>query len=215
MFSFFKTNWWKLLMLIFWGYFFILMVEITLKYIPLSSDASFLAIKQDEVIAVPYYLPIFYIHVYSSIFVLFFGIFQFIKISNKQIRKLHQLSGKLYFYITVLLAAPSGLFIGFYANGGIISKMAFVLLGSLWLYFTLVGVSKIKQKNINAHKFFMMRSYALALSALTLRAWKVIIVYFFHPAPMDVYQIIAWLGFVPNLMLVEWYNSKKSKPLNI
>ena len=188
------------------------MFEITLRYIPFSSDVSFLAIKQDEVIAVPYYLLIFYTHVYSSIFVLFFGIFQFIKIRNKQIRKLHQLSGKLYFYITILFATPSGIFIGFYANGGLSSKIAFVLLGILWFYFTLVGVLKIKQKNIQSHKSFMMRSYALALSALTLRAWKVIIVYLFQPAPMDVYQIIAWLGFVPNLIFVEWYSYKNQKP---
>lgn len=193
-------------------YFFVLMFEITLRYIPLSSDVSFLAIKQDEVISVPYYLPIFYAHVYSSIFVLFFGIFQFIKIRNQRIRKIHQLSGKLYFYITILLAAPSGIFIGFYANGGLSSKIAFVLLGILWFYFTLVGVLKIKRKKIQLHKSFMLRSYALALSALTLRAWKVIIVYLFQPAPMDVYQIIAWLGFVPNLIFVEWYIYKNRKP---
>ncbi len=59
----------------------------------------------------------------------------------------------------------------------------------------------------------MLRSYALAVSALTLRAWKAILVYLFHPAPMDVYQIIAWLGFVPNLLLVEYYiyKTKQSK----
>ena len=36
----------------------------------------------------------------------------------------------------------------------------------------------------------MMRSFALTFSAITLRLWKVIIVYLFHPAPMDVYQIM-------------------------
>lgn len=196
-----------------WLYFFGLMLEITWRYVPISSDVSFLAIKQDEVTMVPLYLTIFYIHVYSSIFTLFFGIVQFVKITNPQIRKLHRLFGKFYFYITVFLAAPSGIYIGFYANGELIAKTAFVILGILWCIFTVLAVIKIKQKNIVAHRNFMLRSYALAISALTLRAWKVILVFLFHPAPMDVYQIIAWLGFVPNLLLVELYiyKTKQSK----
>lgn len=196
-----------------WLYFFGLMLEITWRYVPISSDVSFLAIKQDEVTMVPLYLTIFYIHVYSAIFTLFFGIVQFVKITNPQIRKLHRLFGKLYFYITVFFAAPSGIYIGFYANGELIAKTAFVILGILWWIFTVLAVIKIKQKNIVAHRNFMLHSYALAISALTLRAWKVILVFLFHPAPMDVYQIIAWLGFVPNLIFVEYYiyKTKQSK----
>ncbi len=51
----------------------------------------------------------------------------------------------------------------------------------------------------------MLRSFALTFSAITLRFWKVILVYLFQPAPMDVYQIIAWLGWIPNLLIVEYY----------
>lgn len=189
------------------------MLEITWRYIPISSDVSFLAIKQDEVTTIPAYLTVFYIHVYSAIFTLFFGIVQFVKITNQRIRKFHRLFGKFYFYITVLLAAPSGIYIGLYANGELVAKTAFVTLGILWWIFIVMAVVKIKQKNIIAHRNFMLRSYALAVSALTLRAWKVILVYLFQLAPMDVYQIIAWLGFVPNLVLVEYYiyKTKQSK----
>ena len=49
----------------------------------------------------------------------------------------------------------------------------------------------------------MYRSYALAVSAITLRLWKVFLVYFFQPNPMDIYEVIAWLGWVPNLILIE------------
>lgn len=122
--------------------------------------------------------------------------------------------GKLYFYIVVLFSAPSGIYIGFYANGEFIAQSAFITLGVLWWIFTVVAVVKIKQKNFVAHRNFMLRSYALAVSALTLRAWKVVLVFLFHPAPMDVYQIIAWLGFIPNLLLVELY-IYKTKPSKI
>ena len=49
----------------------------------------------------------------------------------------------------------------------------------------------------------MIRSFSLTLSAISLRAWKVVLVYLFHPKPMDVYLIIAWLGWGLNLFIAE------------
>ncbi|MFP7656634.1 MULTISPECIES: DUF2306 domain-containing protein [Chryseobacterium] len=65
------------------------------------------------------------------------------------------------------------------------------------------------KKKFLLHKQWMWRSFALTLSAITLRMWKVIIVYLFHPNPMDVYQIIAWLGWIPNILLIEFLITKK------
>jgi hypothetical protein len=56
----------------------------------------------------------------------------------------------------------------------------------------------------------MWRSFALTVSAITLRMWKVIIVYLFHPNPMDVYQIIAWMGWIPNIILIEYLITKNT-----
>jgi hypothetical protein len=55
----------------------------------------------------------------------------------------------------------------------------------------------------------MLRSFALALSAITLRAWKYALVAIFHPRPMDVYQLVAWLGWVLNLVIIEVYIYKR------
>jgi hypothetical protein len=73
----------------------------------------------------------------------------------------------------------------------------------LWVSFTVVALLKARQHRIEAHAQWMIRSYSLALSAITLRAWKVAIVYAFHPRPMDTYRIIAWLGWTLNLALAE------------
>jgi len=204
-----KATYYLILFYSFWLYFFYLMLEITLKYIPIKSDAAFLQIKQDEVTEIKPYLTIFYIHVYSAIFVLLFGVFQFNSYVLKKYKNIHKIFGKLYFYILILFAAPSGIFIGYYANGGISSQISFILLGILWLYFTIKAIIFIKSKNIIQHKNYMMRSYALTVSAITLRFWKVIIVFLFQPQPMDVYQIVAWLGWLPNLFFVEYLIRKK------
>ncbi len=200
---------------IFWfftfGYFFVLMINITLKYIPFNINTAFLQIKQTEVTQIPSYIFFFYLHVYTAIFALIAGFTQFSQIILKKYSKIHKYTGRIYVFVVLFLASPSGLFIGFYANGGVYSQLSFVVLATLWFYFTLKGFLYIKNKKIQLHKTFMLRSFALTFSAITLRLWKVILVYLFHPSPIDVYQIIAWLGWIPNLIFIEYYIYKKNK----
>ena len=98
---------------------------------------------------------------------------------------------------------------GIYANGGLSSQIAFILLAILWFLFTTLALLKAKNKDFIAHEKWMVRSFSLAISALTLRAWKYVLVYFFHPKPMDVYLIVAWLGWVLNLVIAELIIYKK------
>lgn len=189
-------------------YFFWLMFSITLEYIPVNPNISFLMIKQTEVQQRPEYLYFFYAHVYTSIFVLLSG---FLAIIRKEfgLKNFHTNMGKVYILIILLLAAPSGLYMGFFANGGALSKISFVILGFLWWFSTFKAYQLARQKRFKEHKQWMWRSFALTLSAITLRMWKVIIVYLFHPNPMDVYQIIAWLGWIPNILIIEYLITKK------
>lgn len=198
----------RILFILGFGYFFWLMLKITLEYIPLKTDVSFLMIKQTEVVERPEYLYFFYTHVYTSIFVLLSGFLSILR-KNFGLKNFHKTSGKVYIFLILILAAPSGIYMGFFANGGIFSKFSFVILGSLWWFSTFRAYQSARRKNFTHHKQWMWRSFALTLSAVTLRIWKVIIVYLFHPSPMDVYQIIAWLGWIPNIILIEYLITKK------
>lgn len=185
------------------------MLEITLQYIPINLDVAFLRIKQDY-IHLKHYQFAFFIHVFSAILVLLAGFTQFSKKIRTQYYQVHKWSGWLYASVTVLLAAPSGFIIGLYANGGWSAQIAFCLLAILWVVFTIIAVVKVIQKDIVAHQNWMLRSFALAMSAITLRVWKYVLVALFHPRPMDVYRWIAWLGWVVNLIIVEIYIYKKN-----
>ena len=198
----------KILLIIGFAYFFWLMLKITLEYIPLDTNVSFLMIKQTEVTKRPEYLYFFYTHVYTSIFVLLAG---FLAILRKDfgLKNFHKNAGKIYIFLILLLAAPSGIYMGIFANGGFLSKISFVILGCLWWLSTFRAYQLARQKKFTEHKQWMWRSFALTISAITLRMWKVFIVYLFHPNPMDVYQIIAWLGWIPNILLIEFLITKK------
>jgi hypothetical protein len=183
-------------------FFTFLMVRITLPYRFLDYDVAFLRIKQ-WVIHNEIWRTAFFIHVFTSTFLLLAGFTQFYN-PLKKFSKLHRQLGKLYIFILLIFSAPAGLVMSLYANGGLLSQIAFTLLSVLWIFFTFKAYTAILKRDFILHGNFMIRSYALTLSALTLRAWKYIIVLLFHPHPMDVYMLVAWLGWVPNLLIAEW-----------
>jgi uncharacterized membrane protein len=179
-----------------------LMAGITMNYIPYNTDVGFLRIKQ-QYIHIDHWRTAFFIHVYASIWVLLAGFTQFSKQIQKKSPRLHRTFGYIYVVDVLLITGPAGLLMGFYANGGISSRIAFVSLAALWIFFTAMALYKARKKDFKAHRRFMIRSYALTLSAITLRAWKYAITNSFELPPMDVYRAVAWLGWVVNLLVAE------------
>ena len=185
-----------------------LMLLITLQYFPIKYDVAFLRIK-DEPIQLLHYKIAFFTHVFTSMFALLAGFTQFSKYILKNHKKTHRNIGKLYVFVILFLTGPSGFIMAIYANGGYTSKIGFLFLDILWIYFTAKAFRLALKKDFKNHENYMYRSYALTLSAITLRAWKYILVLLFQPAPMDVYRLVAWLGFIPNLLLIEFLIWKK------
>jgi hypothetical protein len=189
-------------------YFYFLLISITWQYIGLQTDVAFLAIKQ-EALQHGYYAIVFFTHVFSAIFLIGLGALQFSNTLLSTYKKLHRNIGKTYVGIILFLAAPTGLVMGIFAMGGLVAQVAFVILSLLWFYFTYRAFVSAKQKNFIAHKHFMMRSYALTLSAISLRLFKWILANTLAPAPMDMYCTVAWAGWIVNWLVVEWWIWKK------
>ncbi len=205
----------KILFYVFLGYFGYLMVLITLQYIPINFDVAFLRIKQDE-ISKTHYQVAFFMHVYTSIFVLFLGMPQFSARIRIRLKSFHRLTGKLYVGIILVLAAPSGLILGYYANGGIIAQLGFLVLALLWFYFIYLAYVYARKKEFDKHRKFMLRSYALTLSAISLRLLKLGIVHIWELPPMDITRIIAWGGWLLNLLTLEfvmWFLKKRKQQI--
>ena len=184
------------------GFFTFLMARITAEYIPYNTDVGFLQIKQDY-IDIDHWRLAFFVHVYASVWALLAGFTQFSSQIQSYYPRVHRAFGYVYVTNVLLITGPAGLLMGLYANGGLTSKIAFVLLAIGWMTFTAIALVKVKNGDFAAHRNFMIRSYALTLSALTLRAWKYAITNSVELPPMDVYRTVAWLGWVPNIIAAE------------
>lgn len=190
----------NLLLLVGLCYFSYLMILITLQYVPIDFSAAFLGVKEEE-IKLTHYQIAFFTHVYTSIFVLIFGITQFSAYIRNKFAPLHRSLGKAYVLLVLLFAAPSGLVMGYYGNGGISSQISFCLLAVLWFWFTLKAYTSIRKKNFIAHRNYMILSYALTLSAISLRLFKWILSNTLELPPMDMYRIVSWAGWLFNLAI--------------
>lgn len=205
-----KRLFWGSLGLVTLAFFAWLLLKITLQYIPIQDDVAFLRIKQ-AYIEIKHWKIAFFVHVFTSMFALVAGFTQFSRYLLRQYKPLHRWMGRVYVLNILAFTGPSGLIMSFYANGGWTSRMAFILLSLSWLGTTFMAYQTVRAGNFVAHRHWMYRSYALTLSAVTLRAWKWVLVLLFEPRPMDVYRLVAWLGFIPNLLLAEWLIRRHQK----
>lgn len=209
-----RKNILKLFLLALLAFFSFLMLRIILLYIPVQNDVAFLQLKQSYIHITEWRIA-FFVHVFSSLLALLAGFTQFSKWLLKHKPRLHRAIGYSYVLNILMVTGPAGLLMSFYANGGLSSRIAFVLLSVLWIAFTAIALYKAIKKEFKAHRIFMIRSYALTLSAVTLRIWKVLLANYTDIPPMDRYRIIAWLGWTLNLIVAEfiiYYYIKKKKP---
>jgi hypothetical protein len=177
----------------------------TLQYLNFNTDYNFLHLKQFAV-KTGFYLPAFYCHIFGSSIILLAGFFQFSKKVYTH-RKLHKAFGKLYVFGVLFFAAPGAYVMTLFIHRGTGVSISFLLQNTLWVICTTSAWLLIKKGNIDGHVKMMRRSYGLAFAAVTLRFY----IWMFTVLGNGVnfnnnYLIIAFLSWIPNLLLVELIN---------
>ena len=189
-----------------------LMLRTIIGYAGFSSTYGFLAQKQ-AYLDNKVWLLAFYTHVFTSLFTLAAGFTQFSKPIQRNYKRLHRTVGKMYVIAVLFINVPAGFIMAIYANGLLPGKTAFLVLDCLWFFFTYKGWRAAMQKDFRSHEQWMIRSYALTFSAITLRTWRTLLAPFV-PDPLTLYMIDAWMGFVPNLLFAEWLIRKRKAAKN-
>ena len=115
----------------------------------------------------------------------------------------------LVYVVAVLLSGVSAVAMAPTSSGGMAGHFGFGMLGVLWLTSTIVAYRTVRSGDFEGHRAWMIRSYALCLAAVTLRIYLPLSFVAGIPFP-DAYPAIAWLCWVPNLVVAEWFVVRSS-----
>ena len=131
------------------------------------------------------------------------GAFQFSSALRAGKPGLHRVLGRIYL-TAVFISGLSALLLAPVSAGGPAAHFGFGLLGALWVFTAFVAFERARAGDYASHRAWMIRSYALCLAAVTLRVYLPL-----GLGPLGVpfeqaYPAIAWLCWVPNLILAEW-----------
>jgi len=150
-----------------------------------------------------------YIHIIFGVLALIIGPFALSsKLREKNVKR-HRRLGKIY-CAGILFGGVAGLYLASNATGGWVSQFGFASLSICWLLTMFQALLKIKHRNIQGHQNWMLRNYALTFAAVTLRIWlPLFTVMFGYENFQYYYAIIAWICWVPNLLVMEWLIQRK------
>jgi uncharacterized membrane protein len=117
--------------------------------------------------------------------------------------RLHRWSGRVYLTL-VLIGGIGGAVLATHAAGGFVARTGFMLLALLWLMSGALAYRAIRAGNVAEHRRWMTRNFAMTFAAVTLRIWLPLLVGVVGLPWLEAYSTVAWLAWVPNLLVAEW-----------
>jgi uncharacterized membrane protein len=131
-------------------------------------------------------------------------------------RVLHRRMGRVYVSVAIP-AAAFAMVIGAATPFGPLLAVSNVLLGAVWLWFTINGFKAARQRRFADHRRHMVRSATVALSTISNRIWTPLLFITLQPLQDSVFGgsgehylwfvagMGAWLGWTIPLGTVQWW----------
>ena len=151
--------------------------------------------------------PFLLIHVIAGVIALAVGPLQFVRAIRVRTPAVHRAAGLTYVGACAV-SAPAAFMLALGTSAGPVAAAGFAILAVLLALFTYLGLRAAIERRFADHRDWMLRSYALTATAITLRLMLPaagLLRLEFLPA----YQAIAWLSWITNLVLVEYYIRRK------
>ena len=190
-------------------FFSLLLIYNTIPYFSFETDFSFIQ-ERAILFLQPAYKTSFYIHIFAGMFCIGTALLQFSSSILKKRKAIHVWSGRIYVAVVLLLGAPTGMYMSFFAKGSGAERGLFMFMAIAWFSFTLKGFTTILKKNVLAHKVWMIRSYTMALTAVTFRVYYLIL-YLLDVELTKNYEVSLWISVVGNLLAAELLIFYKTK----
>lgn len=146
-------------------------------------------------------------HIVLGSVAILIGWIQFIPSWRQRNWKFHRILGLVYLF-AVVVSSVAGVFISFYANGGISAFIALLLASLCWLTITSMAYYFILRRNIILHRKLMVYSYALTFAGVTLRLWLPTLAVALNSFERA-YDLATWLAWVLNLLVAYYINESR------
>ena len=143
------------------------------------------------------------VHVAGAATALLIGPFQFLPALRSRVPALHRWMGRTY-VVACLVGAVGGLVMAFGSTAGPIATAGFSGLALMWILANIQAWRMARARRFDAHRAWMIRSFALTFAAVTLRLYLAIVP-LTDVAFVDGYRAISFLCWIPNLMVAEIY----------
>ena len=105
-----------------------------------------------------------------------------------------------------------GLYFAPKSTAGLVGSIGFTTLAMFWLYSGAQAYIAIRRGNVQVHRRWMLRNYALTFAAATLRIELPLLIIGGVRFPAA-YTMVAWISWVPNWLTVEaWLRKSKAAP---
>jgi len=136
-------------------------------------------------------------HAVVSSMAVLVGPCQFLSVLRRRSPKTHRLMGQVYCG-AVAAGWVTSLPIAALAQTGGVASAGFLALGAGWIFTTAAAYLRARRRQLNAHREWMIRSYALTAAAITLRSYLPLMLVAGVPLAMS-YPLVAWVCWMPNL----------------
>ncbi|HEY0817981.1 MAG TPA: DUF2306 domain-containing protein [Rhizobacter sp.] len=146
-------------------------------------------------------------HAFAAALALLLGPWQFSTRLRTRRPQVHRWVGRVYLVAGIVVGGLSGLLLSRLAQGGWVAQLGFACLALAWLYTGFRGYRAICRGERVAHRRWMLRNHALTLAAVSLRIY--ILLFLAAGVPFQIsYPVIAWLCWVPHLVVAQWWLSR-------
>lgn len=152
-----------------------------------------------------------YLHVFGASLAPVLGMAQFSTRLRARWPAVHRWTGRFYLGVCVLVGGAAGAWLAVFAQGGAAAQAGFLCLALAWLATGAVGLARACDGDIAGHQEWMWRNYALTWGAVMLRVYMGVAQAIPGVTFDRAYPVVAWLAWVPNAMVVEWYLARRRR----
>ena len=171
----------------------------------------------------PWFIVVaFYAHIVMGGIALVLGPLQFWRGLRTRHPRVHRWTGRTYL-VAVAISSVAGLVIAVVNDAGFVGFFGFGTLAVLWFVTGWRAYRAIRRRDIDSHRAWMMRNFALTYAAVTLRIWLPLLIMFqvlvpaapgtdFEAVFANAYAAVPFLCWIPNLIVAEWLIRRRGLP---